>query len=47
MMLLKVELRLSDARWLCCAGIVTHFPFVKMLAVLICYRRYLAIDCGQ
>ena len=46
MILLKVELRLGDARWLCCAGMLIHFLFVTMLAVLICSRRHLAIGGG-
>jgi len=47
MMLSKVEVRLGDARWLCCAGMLTNFRFVKMLAFLVCSRRHLATDCGQ
>jgi hypothetical protein len=47
MVLLKVHLRLGDARWLCCAGRLTQFHFVKMSSVLVCSRRHLAIHCGQ
>ena len=39
--------KLGDARWLCCAGMLAHTVFfVKMLAILVCSRMHLAIDCG-